>query len=263
MIIIPPCKWRLGGWTGVTEYGLGALWVPQWGVAMPVQYRWRRLLQYLPFTWSKGNVWERGALGNVSSITGGVIHHHHVMTVIAQCLGTALTVCNLILSQYNKILKEKRVWACACDRACTVRRRVAFTVTCTASSSSWITSVTFSLSRAFSPCSSTSSHSLISFARLWYTLFVAETSVELKGRWHVQAQGHSQVHNSMSHTHTHLCSLRTYDLRTPWIVVTVSRTMVPLPANISSFFFVTTSWKCFKANCTCCNKAIDHLMHNK
>lgn len=66
----------------------------------------------------------------------------------------------------------------------------ATTLTCTASSSNCITSQTFSLSRAFSPCSSTSSHSLISFARLWYTLFVAETSVELenihKVKWQVQ-----------------------------------------------------------------------------
>ena len=61
-------------------------------------------------------------------------------------------------------------------------RSTAATRTCTAPSSNCITSHTsFSLSRAFSPCSSTSSHNLISLARLWYTLFVAETSVELKG----------------------------------------------------------------------------------
>ena len=136
--------------------------------------------------------------------------------------------------------------------------------TCTAPSSNCITSQTlFSLPRAFSPCSSTSSHNLISFARLWYTLFVAETSVELKGTHKVKWQLtilHWQGTLAHSHTHTHLCSLRTYVLSTPWIVVTVSRTIVPLPGNISSFLFITTSWKCFRANCTCSSKSSSYFI---
>jgi hypothetical protein len=81
--------------------------------------------------------------------------------------------------------------------------------------------------------------------------------------WNWKIKCSAEAHSGYCHTHnvqsklqhhTHLCSLRTYDLSTPWIVVTVSRTIVPLPGNISSFFFVTTSWKCFRANCTCSRK---------
>lgn len=50
---------------------------------------------------------------------------------------------------------------------------------------------------------------------------------------------------------TNLCSLSTYFLSKTCIAVTVSRTTVPFPGNISNLFLLMTSRKCLRANCAC------------
>lgn len=106
LILIPSWERRFGRWAGVIQYGFWALWMRQWSMAMPIQHWWRRLLQDLSLAWGQGNVWERATRGKVSTITWSAVHYRCVMTVTTQCLRAILTVCNLLLSQRNKILKK-------------------------------------------------------------------------------------------------------------------------------------------------------------
>ena len=81
----------------------------QWSKAMAIQHWWRCLLQDLSFTWGQGNIRERATLGKVSTVTGSAVQYRCVMPVTTQYLRAILTVCNLLLSQWNKILKKAGV----------------------------------------------------------------------------------------------------------------------------------------------------------
>ena len=109
LVLLPSWEWRFGRWGGIVQYRFRALWMWQWPKAMAIQHWWRCLLQDLSFTWGQGNVRKRATLGKVSTITGSAVQYRCVMTVTTECLRAILTVCNLLLSQWNKILKKAEV----------------------------------------------------------------------------------------------------------------------------------------------------------